>query len=193
MNIFSKFIKEWKEDGKRVKEEKQFFKDHRSKMDRKEKQAQKDIKEAEFFENNILNSEIITNNKGSLPIKGYQIGNISIDKEKKIAQIEIKQAEIIGTKKQGAWYQVPFYAIGYLICKNIEYKIGETDINGAVFLFSKQEKKLKLLLNNNRQGVEIICEEIKVLDFKEQKIGIKDFQNIHTGMKWGKYFNIRVK
>ncbi|MGI6378932.1 MAG: hypothetical protein ACOX0H_02940 [Patescibacteria group bacterium] len=188
MNIFLKIIKEWKEAWKDSKEKQKSFQDR---IDKENEKFEKEEKEANFFRDNVLNSEIITKNKGSLPIKSYQVGNIIIDKEKKTAQIEIRQAETIGKQEQGAWYHVPFYAVGHFICKNIEYKIGETNINGGVFSISRQENKLKLFLNHNRQGVEIICEEIEALDFKEQKMNIKDFQDIEMGMKWGKYFSIK--
>lgn len=150
-------------------------------------------KDLDFFKSKVSNWQIIEKNGGSLPISATSIGEIIINDKNKTIKIEIRQTAIKGLKEADAWYQVPYYGLGHLLCENVEYKKVDTDINGAVFLVfaDKNSDKIKIMANHNRQAIEILCDKASVLDFIEQKIGIEEFKDVDTGNKWGKYFSIK--
>jgi len=150
-------------------------------------------KEVDFFKEKVSNWQIIEENGGTLPISAINIGAISINDKNKTINIEIRQTATKGLKEGDAWYQVPYYGIGHLLCENSEYKRVDTDINGAVFLlFADKDdpNKIKVMANHNRQAIEILCNKASMLDFTEKRVGIEKFKDIDTGSKWGKYFAI---
>ena len=46
------------------------------------------------------------------------------------------------------------------------------------------------MLNHNRQGIEIVCDKVSMIDFEDVNIEIDDFRDIDIGCKIGKYFEI---
>lgn len=136
-----------------------------------------------FCNKNIKNWELLER-VSNLPISGENIGEMVIDNKNKTIKIEIRQCEkpqLIG------------YYVGHLVCKNAEYKIFQTDINGAVFKLNydpEKQKRLNLQINNNRQGIIIKCSGIELIDYNQIKIPMDQYRDIYTGMLWGKYFKI---
>ncbi|MFA6393281.1 MAG: hypothetical protein WCW25_00175 [Patescibacteria group bacterium] len=158
--------------------------------------SSKENKDLDFFKNRVLNFETIEKNGGSLPIQGWQIGQILINEKSKEAKIEIRQTGTKDINEKGAWYHVPFYGFGHLTCENIEYKKVDTDINGGIFLLfqdKSNQNKIKLMLNHNRQGIEIVCDKVSVTDFKDANVGIEEFKELDIGSKIGRFFKIIVE
>lgn len=143
----------------------------------------KEDKQFIFCKENIKNWELLER-ISNLPISGKNIGVVIINKKDKTAKIEIIQCEkpqLIG------------YYEGHIICKNIEYKILQTEINGALFKLDYDQDDQKILniqINNNRQGIVIKCSEIELLDYRQIKIPMDEYRDISTGLLWGKYFKI---
>jgi len=145
-----------------------------------------------FFKKMVSDWQLIEKNGGTLPIKGLNIGLIAIDEEKKTATIEIRQTAKKDIKEQGAWYHVPYYGYGHLLCENIKYKKNKTEIKNADFFLSnnKSSGNIKLTANRDGQEIEIICDKIKVLDFNQINIGTKEFKDLEDDLNSGKFFSI---
>lgn len=129
-------------------------------------------------------------------MQGWQIGQILINEKSKEAKIEIRQTDTRDINEKGGWYHVPYYGFGHLLCKNIEYKKIDTDINGGVFLLFQDKNnpnKIKLMLNHNRQGIEIVCDKVSVTDFKDIDVEIEEFREINIGSKIGRFFKIIIE
>lgn len=191
MNIFLKIIKEWKEAWS---ESKKKDKELKHQAEKENEQAKKDEEDANFFKTNVSNFEIFEKNGGTLPLKGWQAGRIILNDKKKTAIIEIRQTGDRDIEENGAWYHVPYYGLGHVLCENIEYKKVITDINGGVFLLFQDKNnpsKIKIMLNHNRQGIEVVCDKVRVLDFEDVKIKIDDFKDVDIGCKIGRFFKIK--
>lgn len=160
-----------------------------------EKKEDKENEDTIFFKKNVLNWEFIEINGGILPLQDHNVGMISINNERKTVEIELRQVSTKSVNEKGTWYQVPYYGFGHMFCENINYKIVNTDINGPVFILTndkKNPKKLKLMLNHNRKGIEILCDKISILDFNEVQLDdIQEYTNIENGCKIGKFFTIK--
>jgi hypothetical protein len=173
--------------------EPEYFKKEKQKNDSEDKVENSSDEDTAFFKKRVYNWQIIEENGGTLPILPINIGTISINDKNKTINVEIRQTATKGLKEGDAWYQVPYYGIGHLLCENSEYKQVDTDINGAVFLlFADKDNpnKIKVMANHNRQAIEILCDKASILDFIEKRVGVEEFRDIDTGSKWGKYFAI---
>jgi hypothetical protein len=173
--------------------EPEYLKNKKQKSESENKVEDSSNQDTIFFKKRVYNWQIVEENGGTLPILPINIGAILIDDKNKTINIEIRQTATKGLKEGNAWYQVPYYGIGHLLCENSEYKRVDTDINGAVFLlFADKDdpNKIKVMANHNRQAIEILCDKASMLDFTEKRVGIEEFKDIDTGSKWGKYFAI---
>ncbi|MFA6184488.1 MAG: hypothetical protein WC682_05350 [Parcubacteria group bacterium] len=142
------------------------------------------INNIQFFKDNVKNADLIELAGGILPISGNHIGKVVLDKNNKTALIEIKQC---------AEGQIIAYYEGHLLCKNAEYQTGDTEINGGLFIFRKDEAnpdKYEIQLNHNRWAVIIKCSEVELVNYREIKKPIEEFKDIYAGLLWGKFFSI---
>lgn len=190
MNIFKKIIKDWNDAWNESKKKDLELK-HQT--EKENEQAKRDEEDAIFFKTNVANFEIFEKNGGKLPIRGWQAGKIILNDKNKTAKIEIRQTGDRDIEENGAWYHVPYYGLGHILCENVEYKKITTDINGGVFLLFQDKNnpnKIKIMLNHNRQGIEIVCDKVSMIDFEDVNIEIDDFKDIDIGCKIGKYFEI---
>lgn len=137
----------------------------------------------EFSRNNVKNFQLIDKLDGILPIKGNHIGQILINKKEKTISIELKQC---------AESQIIDYFEGHLLCKNAEYKIINTNINGGVFILNNRNNsnKFELQINNNCRGIIINYSEIELIDYKEISKSIDEYRNIYISSLYGGYFEI---
>lgn len=141
----------------------------------------------EFFKTNVINASLISDTNGILPIKGNHIGQITLARKSKAVLIEIKQC---------ADPQLIAYFEGHLICKDADWKLVQTEINGAVFTFDLDKtnySRYELQLNNNRQGIIIKCSEVELLDYRQTRKPIEEYKNIYIGSLYGKFFSIRYE
>lgn len=172
-------------EGKRNKEKGiQEHNMHREHEVKEEERARKDIERIKLFEKNIKNINLINKAGGCKLIEGNNIGQVIINKNEKTVLIEIKQCPTL---------QPINYFEGHLLCKNADYEILETNINGAVFVFHENEdatRKYELQANHNRQGVIIKCSEVELIDYKRINVAIEEFKDLYIGCLWGKYFKI---
>lgn len=174
--------------------EPEYFKKDKQKSNLENKAEDSSDEDIIFFKKKVRNWQVIEKNGGTLPILPVNIGAILINDKDKTVKIEIRQTAIKGLKEGDTWYQVPYYGVGHLLCENSEYKQIDTDINGAVFfLFADKNNpdKIKVMANNNRRAIEILCDRAGMLDFTEKRIGTEEFRDIDIGSRWGKYFVIK--
>lgn len=168
--------------------------DQQNLLGQSKKQILRDEEDIAFFKNNVVNWQQIEKAGATLPIRGHHVGLVTINDFKKSITIEIRQTDIRGEEEQGEWCQVPYYGEGHLLCEDVEYKKVATDINGGVFLLFNDKKdpsKLKLMLNHNRKGIEIICSKISVIDFKKISVDPHEYIKLDAGLKIGRFFDIK--
>jgi len=182
---------------------------------RENEQAAKDIKNYEFFEKNIQNSELMSKGGGDFNIEPGQIGKVLINDKNKTIKIEIIQAKIKHSWKEGASYQVPYHTSGHLLCENTDYKIIESEHGDAVFMSEGKDNpgqlkpygrelilckddnnplRLSLTIINNLQGIKIVCDRINVIDFSDMKFNeLEKYRDIVNGCSYGKFFSVQYE
>ena len=197
------------EDDKRKHEERLV------KEKRDNEQAIKDMEHYNFFKKTIINSELMKNGGGYFNIEPGQVGKILINDKNKTIRIEIKQTARKCIRKDGAIYQIPLYSTGHLLCENAEYKIIESEYGDAVFMSDdnnnpgqvkpygneftlrkddKNPARLSLTIINNLQGIKIVCDRIRVIDYKDVKVDdMEKHREIVNGCSYGKFFSIQYE
>jgi|GEM_PF-4618561 hypothetical protein len=139
----------------------------------------------DFFKANVKNAHLIDDIEGILPIEGNHIGQILINETDRTVLIEIKQC----TKPQ-----IIEYFEGHILCRDAEFEVITTDINGGVFILNKGKdnpSRYELQLNNNRQGIIIKCSEIELIDYRNIHKPIEEYKDIFIGCQFGKFFSIK--
>lgn len=146
----------------------------------------KNDKRTQFFETNVKNAELIKKIGGILPIRGSHIGEIKIDKKGKTATIELKQC---------AEPQIIAFYEGKLFCRDVEYELIETKMDGGVFIFNKDKEnpnRYELQINNNRQGIIIKCSDVELTEYKKIEISTKQYQDLFIKSLSSQFFSIKI-
>lgn len=177
------YVNTFKEEIKRDKIEKE-LQEKEEKLKKIGEQIDKELKKTEQQQKYIKNYHLIEENNGIMPIRGNEIGEISINKKTNTIKIQIKQI----TRPQ-----IVDSFEGLIICKNSKYAIGETEINGGVFEIDKisPNNNYKIFINNNRQGIQIECSEIKLQSYKNKHITIEEYKNLYAKSLYGGFFSIK--
>ena len=181
------YINTFKEEVRKDKIEKELReKEKERELKKIGEQIDKELKKTEQQQKYIKNYHLIEENNGIMPIKGNEIGEISINKKTNTIKIQIKQItrpQIIDSFE------------GLIICKNSKYTIGETKINGGVFEIDQvsSDNNHKIFINNNRQGIKIECSEIELQNYKNKHITVEEYRNLYTRSLCGGFFLIKEK